>query len=123
DTIPDSAARRLWPRKPAAVGLAVPERRGERTAAPDRALLASAEAALTTWRGGAAQDPDARASNVFAVGARRSASGAPLLANDPHLPLGAPGPFHAIHLSVPDTLEAIGFAVPGTPILASGRNR
>ena len=121
DTIPDSAARRLWPRS-SAVGMARPGP-GASPPGADPALVEGAKDALASWRGSAALDPDSRASNVFAVGAGRSASGAPLLANDPHLPLGAPGPFHAIHLSVPDTLEAIGFAVPGTPILASGRNR
>ncbi|HEY6866326.1 MAG TPA: penicillin acylase family protein, partial [Candidatus Eisenbacteria bacterium] len=58
----------------------------------------------------------------FAVGARRSASGVPLLANDTHLPLGVPGPVHAIHLTVPGLVNAIGFYVPGIPAIVSGRN-
>src|SRR4030095_14003130 len=69
------------------------------------------------------RDPELGASNVFAVGPVRSATHAPLLANDVHLSLTAPGPFHAIHLSVPDTLEAAGGCVPGLPIIVSGRNR
>src|SRR5206468_12042785 len=45
------------------------------------------------------------------------------LANDVHLSLTAPGPFYAVHLSVPDTVEAAGGCVPGLPIIVSGRNR
>src|SRR6185369_7865604 len=63
-TIPDDVAARLWGR--GAVEVNAPAAHG--------ALLP-------------AGDPDHYASNVFAVGARRSASGRPLLANDPHLPL------------------------------------
>jgi penicillin amidase len=60
---------------------------------------------------------------VFAVGARRSASGTPLFANDPHLGLAMPGPFHVLHVTVADTVDAIGAAVPGLPSIVSGRNR
>ena len=122
DTIPDSAARRLWPggfagrlpsgTMPHAGAAGIPP-----------GLLADARDALSALRAGRGFDPELGASNVFAVGPARSASGAPLLANDPHLALGTPGPFHALHLSVADTVEAIGFAVPGVPAIASGRNR
>ena len=67
-------------------------------------------------------DPESRASNVFAVGARRSASGAPILANDPHLALTQPGALHVVHVLVPGRLDAIGAAVPGLPAIVSGRN-
>jgi len=68
------------------------------------------------------RSPDERASNVFAVGGARSASGRPLLANDPHLPLTDPNPLHVVHLRGGD-VDAAGAAVPGIPILVSGRNR
>ncbi len=64
-----------------------------------------------------------RASNAFAVGARRSASGAPLLANDPHLSLTTPGAFHLVHVSVPGVVDAAGACLPGLPAIVSGRNR
>jgi len=71
-----------------------------------------------------AGDPDHYASNVFAVGPARSASGRPLLANDPHLPLATPATFHAIHVScAEESVDAAGAAVPGLPLIASGRNR
>jgi penicillin amidase len=135
DTIPDSAAARLG----AANLEAAPAsgRHGPEHAARD-AGGARADAALAaigpeTWRDAAralasfrppVQDgEDRRASNEFAVGAKRSSSGAPLLANDPHLELTAPGPFHVIHLCVPGLVDAIGATVPGLPSIVSGRNR
>ena len=141
DSIPDSAARRLYgrPSRPSRAGDAGGSGFGARGAEADRRplaaasgdaapaidsdLLARAAAALAPLRTRNPGDGDERASNVFAVGARRSASGMPLLANDPHLGLAMPGPFHVIHVSVADSLEAIGATVPGLPAVVSGRNR
>jgi penicillin G amidase len=61
------------------------------------------------------------ASNCWAVSGSRTASGKPILANDPHLLLGVPGMWHAQHL-VWDEGEAAGFSVPGAPVLVLGRN-
>jgi penicillin amidase len=76
----------------------------------------------SAWR---AVDADgaARASNEMVVGPARSASGRPLLANDPHLRLTAPGPFHVVHVSVPGVIDAAGASVPGLPAIVSGRSR
>jgi len=119
DTVPDSAATRLYgadsARAPA------PVRAGpEPGVAPAR--LAAALRDLQAWRPDGASDPEQRASNVFAVGAGRSASGYPLLANDTHLPLTIPGAFQAIHVTVPGVVDAIGFYAPGIPVIVSGRN-
>ncbi|MFN8588833.1 MAG: penicillin acylase family protein [Candidatus Eisenbacteria bacterium] len=84
--------------------------------------LALARAAAARWPAHATDGSD-RASNEMVVAAGRSASGRPLLANDPHLALTTPGAFHVVHLSLPGTCEAVGAAVPGLPIIASGRNR
>ena len=62
------------------------------------------------------------ASNAFAVTGDRTASGKPILANDPHLLLGMPGIWHAQHLTW-DQGEAWGFTVPGAPVVILGRNR
>lgn len=71
-----------------------------------------------------AGEPDGYASNVFAVGPLRSASGRPLFANDPHLPLATPATFHVIHVTCDEeSVDAAGVAVPGLPLIASGRNR
>jgi penicillin G amidase len=120
-TIPDSAASRLYGHAgDAAAAEATHERAALRSITPE--LLDRARASLAGWRA-PSDEPDLRASNVFAVGGRRSASGKPLFANDPHLGLGTPGPFHVVHVTVPGVLDAIGAAVPGLPSIVSGRNR
>jgi len=130
-SIPDEVARRLYGHTGAAPAgrttMADPAReagaRAAETARVPEALLAAARRTVSGFLPAPSRDPDERASNVFAVGPRRSASGAPMLANDPHLGLGTPGPLHAVHLCVPGVLDAAGAAVPGLPVIASGRNR
>jgi penicillin amidase len=61
-------------------------------------------------------------SNAWAVGPDRSATGAALLAGDPHLPHGAPTPWYLVHLSAPD-LDVAGAAYVGGPLVQVGRNR
>ena len=67
-------------------------------------------------------DPDAVAgSNSWVVAGARSASGKPLLANDPHLGLTAPPVWYFAHLHAPG-LDAIGGTLPGVPGILTGRN-
>ncbi|HUQ75206.1 MAG TPA: penicillin acylase family protein [Burkholderiales bacterium] len=61
------------------------------------------------------------ASNSWAVSGARSTSGKPLLANDPHLGLTAPGIWYFAHLHAPG-LDAIGATLPGVPGVVLGRN-
>ncbi|MDQ3995040.1 MAG: penicillin acylase family protein [Actinomycetota bacterium] len=61
------------------------------------------------------------ASNAWVVSGARTASGKPILANDPHLLLGIPPIWHVQHL-VWDAGEAAGFTVPGAPVVVLGRN-
>lgn len=120
ETIPDSAARRLYGTQRAATGT------GAALEPPQVALpaglLAAARRTMGAGRPDAPPDLDARASNVFAVGAGRSASARPLFANDPHLPLSTPGTFHLVHVTVPGVVDAVGACVPGLPAIVSGRN-
>ena len=60
-------------------------------------------------------------SNAWAVSGERSETGAPLLANDPHLGLRAPGTWYLAHLKAP-TLELIGAGLPGVPGIVLGHN-
>lgn len=60
-------------------------------------------------------------SNTVAIGADRSATGAPMIANDPHLGLGMPNFWMTIGIQSPN-YHAVGFMVPGLPFLALGRN-
>jgi penicillin amidase len=67
-------------------------------------------------------DPDsAVGSNSWVLAGARSASGKPLLANDPHLGLTAPPQWYLAHLSAPG-LEVIGATLPGVPGVLVGRN-
>jgi penicillin amidase len=66
--------------------------------------------------------PSLRASNNWVVGPRKSTSGHPLLANDPHLGHGLPGIWYQAHLVTP-TVDVIGVGIPGMPFVAIGRNR
>ncbi len=60
-------------------------------------------------------------SNNWVVGGKRTASGKPLLANDPHLPASAPSIWHMAHLSAPG-LHVAGVTAPGAPGIIIGHN-
>lgn len=67
-------------------------------------------------------EPESRAeagSNAWTIGPSRSATGRPILANDPHLGIGGFGPRHVAHLSAPG-LEVIGGGAPGLPGIMQG---
>jgi penicillin G amidase len=67
-------------------------------------------------------DPDFPVgSNNWVVGGERSASGKPLLANDPHLGLSAPPVWYFAHLHAPG-IDVIGASLPGVPGIILGRN-
>lgn len=64
----------------------------------------------------------APASNSWAVHGSRTASGSPLLANDPHAPIGIPSAWYRVHLRAADE-ELVGLTFCGAPYLLFGRNR
>jgi penicillin amidase len=65
------------------------------------------------------------ASNNWVVSGSRTVSGKPLLANDPHLRLGAPSVWYLAHLALRqaggDTANAVGASLPGAPLIVLGR--
>jgi len=61
------------------------------------------------------------ASNNWVVSGKRTASGKPLLANDPHLRPTAPSIWHMVHLSAPGVRVA-GVATAGLPSVILGHN-
>lgn len=89
---------------------------------PTRSLLASFAAAARELRTLApARLGEAVGSNNWLVDGSRSASGKPLLANDPHLALMAPSQWYLAHLEAPG-LSVIGGTLPGLAGVILGRN-
>lgn len=65
------------------------------------------------------------ASNNWVISGSRTESGAPILANDPHLGLTAPATFYLAHVSFEHSgvrHNVIGGSLPGTPFILVGRN-
>jgi penicillin G amidase len=61
------------------------------------------------------------ASNNWVVDGKHSASGKPLLANDPHLAFGAPGFWYLARLKTPQH-EIVGGTAAGIPLVVIGHN-
>ena len=61
------------------------------------------------------------ASNSWVVSAKKSASGMPILANDPHLGHSAPGIWYEAHLVAP-SMNVSGSILPGIPFIIIGAN-
>ncbi|MCE3002412.1 MAG: penicillin acylase family protein, partial [Xanthomonadaceae bacterium] len=59
-------------------------------------------------------------SNWWLVSGSRTASGRPLIANDPHLGLGTPSIFQEAHIIAGNTVNIRGASLPGTPVIAQG---
>jgi penicillin amidase len=73
-----------------------------------------------------ALDPRGRekGSNEWAVSGAHTASGRPLVANDPHLALNTPATFYQLHLrAVTAGFDVIGSTFPGAPWVILGQNR
>lgn len=66
--------------------------------------------------------PAPGASNNWVVSGIRSATGKPLLANDPHLSLTNPSFWWEGHIVCP-TIDVYGYSVPGVPGIPMGHNR
>ena len=75
------------------------------------------QASLEGILGGAAR----AGSNAVAVAPWRSASGAAMLASDPHLGMGLPNLWLLAGMKSP-SFHAVGMMVPGLPIIGLGRN-
>jgi penicillin amidase len=69
-----------------------------------------------------AREPDAElGSNNFAVAGSRSASGLPILANDPHLQLNLPSIWYQLQMTAPG-VNVYGVTIPGAPAVIIGFN-
>jgi len=61
-------------------------------------------------------------SNNWAVSGKRTETGKPILSNDMHLGLNAPGIWFQMHQVIPGKLNVTGVAVPGQPFIVAGHN-
>jgi penicillin amidase len=68
---------------------------------------------LSSWAG---------ASNSWVVHGSRTATGAPLLASDPHSVVTMPSPWYQVHLLIGDE-ELAGLTFCGSPFVVAGHNR
>jgi len=112
--VPDPVIEALWPR---AAGGA-----GEPQAALDPALAGIATRLAAVLPGFPAPFTlPATASDEWAVDGPHSASGAPLLAGDPHLGFGLPGIWYLARIDTPEG-TLVGATAPGVPFLVMGHN-
>lgn len=65
---------------------------------------------------------DRAGSNEWAVSGSLTASGKPIVSNDPHLSLALPSIFSEVHVIVPGKINVTGVSVPGTPGVIQGCN-
>ena len=61
-------------------------------------------------------------SNAWAISGAHTASGKPLLANDPHLEFSLPSTWYMVHLKAGD-LDVTGASLPGVPAVIIGHNK
>ncbi len=95
------------------------------TAGVSPETLATAHA----WMKAAVQDPfnilydPAKGSNNWIVGPSKSATGHPILANDPHLGLDAPPVWYELHVNTKragGNMDVVGVSLPGVPLVIIG---
>lgn len=83
---------------------------------------------LNDWEFTPAEETDpeetehATGSNHWAVNGSRTASGRPILAGDPHLPLSLPSIWYELQITTPE-YSAYGVSLPGAPGILMGFNR
>ena len=113
--LPAAMLDQLWPRQS---GVAAPEAMNEPS--PGFASAAS-RLALMLPHFPAPYTMPSSASNEWAVDGRHTATGAPLLAGDPHLAFGFPGIWYLTRIDFPGRVLA-GATSPGVPFLVIGHN-
>lgn len=104
--------REVWPDYPADGPLTLAD--ADQTPSPD---MFRQLAEITPFK-----QVEGKGSNNWVVAGSRTATGKPLLANDPHLGLAAPALWYFAHIETPD-MATIGATLPGVPMVVLGRNR
>ncbi len=94
-----------------------------RTDAFKHNMLSGGDAAKVNFLFAArAGDEPMPGSNAWAVAGSRTASGKPILSNDPHLEYSMPGIWYMAHLDAPG-LNVSGVSLPGVPGVIVGHNQ
>ncbi|TMR99699.1 penicillin acylase family protein [Nonomuraea basaltis] len=96
-----------------------PGERLSRQAAPALAALGDTMRSLRLrpWK-----DPAGIGSNAWAVSGAHTASGKPMLANDPHLAASMPGTWYQVGMRCDCSYNVQGLSMPGVPGVVIGRN-
>ena len=113
--VPAPILDQLWPRQagvPAADAMIEPATQFAQAASRLASVLPDFPAPFTLSQS---------ASNEWAVDGNHTATGAPLLAGDPHLSFGFPGIWYLARIDVPGHVLA-GATAPGVPFLVIGHN-
>jgi penicillin G amidase len=112
----------LFPHSPAWAPVIL-ERAGQRAeGSGDRAKGREHRAKVVYPQGLEWLSPDAHAmSNSWVIHGSRTASGRPLLANDPHLAIEMPSAWWEVHV-VAGALNVTGVTIPGIPFVVIGHN-
>jgi len=109
-TLPPERIDELWPDDPADGPLTLPPP-DQATALRPGSLLAAIPEALRP----------VDASNAWVLDGARTATGKPILANDPHLGFSAPILWYLVRIVTPER-TLVGATAPGVPLLVLGHN-
>lgn len=103
------------------VGKGAPAAQGTPTTHLPDATIKALQANLDAARSLGMQPVPGKGSNDWVVSGSRTASGKPILADDPHLALTSPMLWYLADIQG-DKLKSIGASIPGLPAIVIGRN-
>ena len=109
----------LWPDYPAGVPSTIPGLAGLLEGLPLSRL--AQDTPQDTPQDTAWNPAESQASNSWVVAGSQTESGLPILANDPHLSLNAPGQWYLVRIETPE-MTLTGATAPGLPFLIFGHN-
>lgn len=116
--LPREKAEEFMPRVPAGSPVVAP---GFAASAPVELFPSVLFDGLASLRRSVGDLPRSGGSNAWAVSGERSATGRPILANDPHILLPSPSLWYEIHLAAPG-VDVYGVSFPGAPSVVIGHN-
>jgi penicillin amidase len=119
---PPSAGQPISPRGSRAERRRIDRHRFTMSGARREAVRAAAAVAAQPPAPRVGWFPDGGGSNSWVVSGARSATGRPLLANDPHLGAGLPSVWYLAHFEG-GAVNVIGATLPGTPAVPIGHNQ